>query len=106
MTGFSPDTTSAASAERSARRCAMSRSPRRFHSLLALPALLALAVSGVQAAPHSQAAASLVKVAPGKILKNAKGLTLYVFASDPPNKSTCYDTCAKYWPPALVPSGT
>jgi predicted lipoprotein with Yx(FWY)xxD motif len=79
---------------------------RHAPALLALPTLLALLVGGFQAAPHTQAAAGLVTVAPGKILKNAKGLTLYVFASDPANKSTCYKTCAKYWPPALVPAGT
>jgi predicted lipoprotein with Yx(FWY)xxD motif len=73
--------------------------------LLAIPALLALVVSGLQAAPHTQAASAIVTLAPGKILKNDKGLTLYVFAKDPPNKSTCYNTCAKYWPPALVASG-
>jgi predicted lipoprotein with Yx(FWY)xxD motif len=84
----------------------MRLSRHRFPSLLAIPALLALAVGGFQMAPHTQAAASLVTVAPGKILKNAKGLTLYVFAKDAPNKSTCYKTCAKYWPPALVPAGT
>jgi predicted lipoprotein with Yx(FWY)xxD motif len=84
----------------------MSLSPRRFRFLFALPVILGLAVGAVQAAPHSHAAAALVTVAPGKILKDAKGLTLYVFAKDPPNKSTCYSTCAKYWPPALVPSGT
>lgn len=80
--------------------------PHRFSSALAIPALLALAVSGVQAVPPTHAASALVTLAPGKVLKNARGLTLYVFAKDQPNKSTCYNACAKYWPPALVPSGT
>jgi predicted lipoprotein with Yx(FWY)xxD motif len=77
----------------------------RFRALLAILTLLALVVGGVQAAPHAQAAMGLVTVAPGKILKNAKGHTLYVFAKDAPNKSTCYKTCAKFWPPLLVPAG-
>jgi len=36
------------------------------------------------------------------------GHTLYVFAADPPGKSTCYGACAKSWPPYVVrarPSG-
>lgn len=77
----------------------------RFGVLLALPALLALGVGHLYAASHSPAAAALVTVAPGKILKNARGHTLYVFAKDSPNKSTCYATCAKFWPPLLVPTG-
>lgn len=81
-------------------------SSRRFRSLVAGAVLVSLAVGGAQVTPSVQAAAPLVKVAAGKILKNAQGLTLYVFAADPPGKSTCYDTCAKYWPPALVPAGT
>ena len=84
----------------------MRLSHRRLLSLLALPALLAVAVNAAQASSHVQAGAALVKVAPAKILVDAKGMTLYVFAPDKKNKSTCYDTCAKYWPPLLVPSGT
>ncbi len=34
------------------------------------------------------------------LLTNAKGLTLYWFAPDRPNKSVCYGSCAAYWPPA------
>jgi predicted lipoprotein with Yx(FWY)xxD motif len=34
-----------------------------------------------------------------KLLTDAKGLTLYTFAPDGPNKSVCYGTCAAYWPP-------
>ncbi|HEX4218474.1 MAG TPA: hypothetical protein VHZ02_08900 [Acidimicrobiales bacterium] len=34
-----------------------------------------------------------------EVLTNANGHTLYVFAPDAPNKSTCYGTCAAYWPP-------
>ncbi|HWE64325.1 MAG TPA: hypothetical protein VHB98_21650 [Chloroflexota bacterium] len=84
----------------------MRLSPRRFRSLLALPVLLALSVGTIQLAPHTDAAPALVKVAAGKILKNSAGHTLYVFAADSPNKSACYNACAKFWPPALVPTGT
>jgi predicted lipoprotein with Yx(FWY)xxD motif len=33
------------------------------------------------------------------VLTNARGYTLYWFAPDSPTKSTCYSTCAAYWPP-------
>jgi predicted lipoprotein with Yx(FWY)xxD motif len=33
------------------------------------------------------------------VLSNAGGYTLYWFAPDTPSKSTCYGTCAAYWPP-------
>src|SRR5690348_12531362 len=85
----------------------------RTAPLLAGAALFAaasipFAVSPVMANGHSsaRAAAKMVKTSKAKILLNAKGQTLYVFAPDPKGKSTCYDTCAKFWPPVLVPSGT
>jgi predicted lipoprotein with Yx(FWY)xxD motif len=34
-----------------------------------------------------------------KVLTNAKGYVLYWFAPDKPTMSTCYGTCAAYWPP-------
>jgi predicted lipoprotein with Yx(FWY)xxD motif len=84
----------------------MRLSQRSFRSLVAGVMLIALTTGSILVAPGTQAAAPLVKVAAGKILKNSAGLTLYVFASDPPGKSTCYNACAKYWPPVLVPAGT
>jgi len=36
----------------------------------------------------------------GKVLVNAQGKTLYVFAADSPRKSTCSGACAQAWPPA------
>jgi predicted lipoprotein with Yx(FWY)xxD motif len=33
------------------------------------------------------------------VLTNARGFTLYRFAPDTSSKSTCYGTCAAYWPP-------
>ena len=34
-----------------------------------------------------------------RVLTNAEGFTLYWFAPDAPTRSTCYGTCAGYWPP-------
>ncbi|MER6809740.1 hypothetical protein ABT299_10705 [Spirillospora sp. NPDC000708] len=36
----------------------------------------------------------------GPVLVDGKGRTLYVFAADPPNRSTCSGACASIWPPA------
>jgi predicted lipoprotein with Yx(FWY)xxD motif len=33
------------------------------------------------------------------VLTNAEGFTLYYFAPDTPTMSTCYGSCASYWPP-------
>lgn len=33
------------------------------------------------------------------VLSDPQGKTLYVFKKDQPNVSTCYDGCAKAWPP-------
>ncbi len=72
---------------------------------LLLTALVALVATPAQARAHAPAAAALVKAAPARILVTATGMTLYTFAPDKPDKSTCYATCAKYWPPLLVPKG-
>jgi len=39
------------------------------------------------------------------ILASPNGHTLYMYAKDPPGKSTCYGTCASRWPPYLVAQG-
>lgn len=39
-------------------------------------------------------------------LTDAKGMTLYVFDKDTKDTSTCYDACAKLWPPYLVKDAT
>jgi predicted lipoprotein with Yx(FWY)xxD motif len=59
---------------------------------------------------NAQPAENLVKVKNtkkfGSILTNNKGMTLYVFTPDSEQrKSTCYEECAKIWPPLLSPEG-
>ena len=38
----------------------------------------------------------------GKVLTDAKGMTLYTFDKDAGGKSACYDACATNWPPYLA----
>ncbi len=37
-----------------------------------------------------------------ELLTNVKGFTLYTFDPDGANETTCYDACAKAWPPILL----
>ena len=75
-------------------------------ALSALAAVL-LGVSLAATGPASTSAGSsraLLKIASisgVSVLTNARGYTLYWFVPDPPAKSTCYGTCAVYWPPVL-----
>jgi predicted lipoprotein with Yx(FWY)xxD motif len=38
----------------------------------------------------------------GKILVDAKGMTLYMYTKDTPDTSNCKDACLKAWPPLLT----
>ena len=38
----------------------------------------------------------------GEILVDGDGMTLYLFANDPPDTSTCTGGCASTWPPLLA----
>jgi len=79
-------------------------------SVLALVVLggsvAAVNTGGGAAASGTGASASTVgtmKIGNVTVLTNAKGLTLYTFAPDKPNKSVCYGSCAAYWPPVKGP---
>ena len=41
----------------------------------------------------------------GKVLTNAKGMTLYTFAKDSDGKSACNGKCAHNWPPLMAKKG-
>src|SRR5690242_18281015 len=67
----------------------------------ALAAMAAFAVS----ASGSASGGAVVKVGPsslGRVIVDARGKTLYVWAHDKGAKSTCYGDCAEYWPPLLT----
>jgi predicted lipoprotein with Yx(FWY)xxD motif len=62
---------------------------------------LSLAATGPASTSNGSPNALLkvTKVRGISVLTNARGYTLYWFAADTPSKSTCYGTCAAYWPP-------
>ena len=52
-------------------------------------------------AGSSRALLKIASISAVPVLTNARGYTLYWFVPDTPAKSTCYGTCALYWPPVL-----
>jgi len=40
----------------------------------------------------------------GEVMVGANGHTLYAFTDDPAGQTTCFDACAKAWPPLTVPA--
>jgi predicted lipoprotein with Yx(FWY)xxD motif len=62
--------------------------------------------SGSSAAAQAASSGSTLKttkIGSAKVLTNAKGLTLYWFVRDTPNKSNCDASCIQYWPPVTGP---
>ncbi len=86
-----------------------------MHSHTAAPtprnSLLVLAtVALVVGAPASVSAADVEihvahKAPAGEYLTDSQGRTLYLFEKDQGGQSTCYDACARAWPP-LVSEGS
>jgi predicted lipoprotein with Yx(FWY)xxD motif len=69
---------------------------------LTVAAAAALALPGVAAAQGTSVQVGSSKL--GRILVDAHGKTLYLWAHDKGHTSTCNGQCAKYWPP-LITSG-
>jgi predicted lipoprotein with Yx(FWY)xxD motif len=72
---------------------------RRLDCLLALTlglgfATAALAETGIMTGD----------TALGKVLTDAKGMTLYTYDKDADGMSNCYDKCATNWPPLIAPA--
>jgi len=74
---------------------------------LSVLAAALVAVSLAAAGPASTSAGSssvllkIAKIHGVPVLTNARGYALYWFAPDTPTKSTCFGTCADYWPPVI-----
>jgi predicted lipoprotein with Yx(FWY)xxD motif len=93
----------------------ISSGPARLRVLLALPAAAAAAAalaacgssggsagsSSGSGSPVAAASSTLktAKIGSATVLTSPKGFTLYSFAPDTPGSSTCYGSCAAYWPP-------
>jgi predicted lipoprotein with Yx(FWY)xxD motif len=85
---------------------------RRLTGLLPATSFLLLTVGALGATSVAQArgtatapARAAVKTTSAHLLVSSSGMTLYVFAPDSKDKSTCYGECAKFWPPYLVKKG-
>lgn len=66
--------------------------------------LIAMALAMALAGPAlAETALMMAETTAGKILTDAKGMTLYTFDKDMGGKSACYDACAANWPPAIAP---
>jgi predicted lipoprotein with Yx(FWY)xxD motif len=59
--------------------------------------------SGSSSPPASAAAVRVVHSKIGRILVNARGMTLYLFLADKHGRSTCKGSCADVWPPVTGP---
>ena len=81
---------------------------RSRRALVASAAVLGALASAVIPASASQAAGakgpvvSTAKTSLGRILVDAHGHTLYLFAKDRNGKSACSGACAAAWPPLIA----
>jgi len=66
--------------------------------LVAVAAATALAFAGAAIAAPTKTGDS----AKGKVLTDAKGMTLYTFDKDAGGKSACNGACAGNWPPLMA----
>jgi predicted lipoprotein with Yx(FWY)xxD motif len=76
----------------------------RYVKQLVLGAAVVATAAVLAAAAFGSVGGSVVKVGPtnlGRVLVDAHGKTLYLWAHDTGSRSTCYGDCAKYWPPLI-----
>jgi len=74
----------------------------RFTVPLTVAVLIVTASVLTAAALGASQGGAVVKVgqsAVGRVLVDSRGKTLYMWAHDRRSRSTCYGTCASYWPP-------
>ena len=74
----------------------------RLSLLLALAASAGLASVGIGQADEAYGPLKTMDTSVGKVLTDAKGMTLYTFDKDKPGTSNCTGECAEYWPPAAA----
>ncbi len=76
-----------------------------MRSLLLAAAVMAATMPLAHADDYAGGAIKSMKTAKGEVLTDAKGMTLYVFDKDAKGASSCYDDCAKKWPPLAAAAG-
>jgi predicted lipoprotein with Yx(FWY)xxD motif len=77
----------------------------RFTGLLTVAVLVltaAVLTAGAAAANHKGAVVKLGQSKFGRIVVDARGKTLYMWAHDRRRRSTCYGKCARAWPPLIT----
>jgi predicted lipoprotein with Yx(FWY)xxD motif len=77
----------------------------RFKVLLTAVALAVTASVLTTAALATTEGGTVVKVGKsdvGRVLVDSRGMTLSMWAPDKGSRSTCYGTCASYWPPVTT----
>jgi predicted lipoprotein with Yx(FWY)xxD motif len=65
-------------------------------------AALLAAASAAPASAEDYGPFKAMDTSAGKVLVDAKGMTLYTFDKDSAGKSMCNGDCAKAWPPAMA----
>ena len=65
----------------------------------AIAASLACAGSASARAQNLPAGLTITATAKGKVLSDAKGMSLYTFDEDKAGKPACVDKCVEKWPP-------
>lgn len=72
---------------------------------LAFSTTLAVIVATGTAALAEEAEIMTRTVGENEILTDSNGMTLYTFDKDADGMSSCYDDCAKNWPPLIASEG-
>jgi predicted lipoprotein with Yx(FWY)xxD motif len=82
----------------------MMPSIKLFAALVASMALASIVAAFAFAGGSATGTATVAvaKTRLGSILVDGKGITLYDFVKDKGTTSTCYGSCATYWPPLLT----
>src|SRR5262245_35535609 len=75
---------------------------RFIRGLILVAAVASLAVATAVARPDGGAIVTVGPTSLGRVLVDAHGKTLYMWAHDKGTKSTCNGDCAQYWPPLLT----
>ena len=77
-----------------------------MRSLLLAAVFMAASMPLAHADDYAGGAIKSMDTAKGEVLTDAKGMTLYTFDKDAKGMSSCYDACAKKWPPLKAAAGS